>query len=111
MVDMIRHALRENLHAATLGEAIACDYHERPKVIAPDGPVLFEAIRLVDHPQLQINQWPNGWILDAAHCSDHTVLEIVEPTRGFEEALIRVPVMTSNSVVSVIIRCMEIVLS
>lgn len=57
------------------------------------------AIRLVDHPQL--DEYPNHWVIDTARCADHAVDEIVDPTRGFEEVLLRVPVMTSNDVVSV----------
>lgn len=99
MTDLIRQELTEDLHAATLGEGAACDYHARPKVIESDDPVLIEAIRLVDHPQL--DDLPDGWLIDAARCSDHAVDEIVEPTLGFEEALVRAPVTVSNGVVSV----------
>lgn len=99
MTDPIRRELTEDLRAATLGEGVACDYHQRPKEVSTDEPVLFEAIRLVDHPQLE--KWPEGWLIDAARCEDHAVSEIVEPTMGFEEALITVSVTTSNDVVSV----------
>lgn len=61
--------------------------------------MLIEAIRIVDHPQL--DEYPEHWVIDATRCPDHAIDEIVEPTRGFEEALIRVPVSTSNDVVSV----------
>lgn len=99
MTDPIRRALTEDLRAATLGEGAACDYHARPKTIPTDKPVLIEAIRLVDHPQL--DDLPDGWLVDAARCSDHAVDEIMEPTLGFEEALVRAPVTISNNVVSV----------
>lgn len=99
MTDPIREELAESLHAVGLGEGVACDYHQRPKVIEFDDPVLFECIHIVDHPQLE--EWPDGWVLDAARCSDHAVDGTVEPTRGFEEALIRVPLTESNDVVSV----------
>lgn len=97
MTDSSRRELTEDLRAATLG--VACDYHARPKVIESDSPVLIEAIRVVDHPQL--DDLPDGWLIDAARCEDHAVDEIVEPTRGFEEALVRAPVTVSNGVVSV----------
>lgn len=61
--------------------------------------VLIESIRLVDHPQL--DDLPDGWLVDAARCEDHAVDDIVEPTKGFEEALVRAPVTVSNVVVSV----------
>lgn len=100
MSDPIRRGISEDLHALSFGEAVACDYHHRPKTI-DSGEVLVEAIRLDDHPQLQLNQWPDGWVLDAARCGEHSVDSLEEPTRGFEEALIRVPVEESNNVVSV----------
>ncbi|WP_248911045.1 hypothetical protein [Halocatena marina] len=101
MTDLIRVELAEALHAATLGEGVACDYHQRPKEISTDDSVLLEAMRLVDHPQLQIEEWPEDWVIDAARCVDHAVDEIVAPTRGFEEALISVSLTVSNGVVSV----------
>lgn len=99
MTDPIRRGLTNDLRAATLGEGAACDYHARPKVIKSDDLVLIEAIRVIDHPQR--DDLPDGWLVDAARCSDHAVDEIVEPTRGFEEALVRAPVTVSNGVVSV----------
>lgn len=101
MTDLICQSLRENLHPTGFGEGIACDYHARPKTLPTDDPVLCEAIRLVDHPQLQLEEWPDGWVIDAARCSDHAVDKIVEPTRGYEEALVRLPMTVSNGVVSV----------
>ncbi|MFC6964706.1 hypothetical protein [Halocatena marina] len=101
MIDSIRGELAEALHAATLGEGVACDYHQRPKEISTEESVLVEAMRLVDHPQLQIEQWPEDWVIDAVRCADHAVDEIVAPTRGFEEALISVSLTVSNGVVSV----------
>jgi hypothetical protein len=99
MTVPIRQALHEDLHAVGLGEGIACDYHQRPKEIESDEPVLIEAIRLVDHPQL--DDLPDGWVIDAARCEAHTVSEIREPTRGYEEALVQLPVTESNNVVSI----------
>lgn len=61
-----------------LGEGAACDYHARPKVIESDKSVLIEAIRVVDPSQLDV--LPDGWLVDAARCSDHAVDEIMEPT-------------------------------
>lgn len=101
MTDPIRQELAEDLHAVSFGEAIACDYHHRPKEISIDELVVVEAIKLVDHPQLQLEQWPDGCQIDAARCDDHDVDELEEPTRGFEEALIRVPVTVTNDVVSI----------
>lgn len=99
MPNPIREELRSDLHAATLGEGVACDYHERPKAISSTERMLVECIRLVDHPQL--SDLPEGWMVDAARCSEHTVETIVEPTRGYEEALITVPITETNGVVSV----------
>lgn len=99
MTDRIRHEIRMDLHATSFGEGIACDYHARPETLPTDEPVLIEAIRLVDHPQL--DEYPDHWVIDTARCADHAVDEIVEPTRGFEEVLLRVPVMTSNDIVSI----------
>ncbi len=101
MSDSIRQELAEDFHALSFGEAVACDYHARPKPLSTEDPVLVEVIRLIDHPQLQLGQWPDGWVLDAARCDDHAIDELEEPTKGFEEALIRVPVTTTNDVVSV----------
>ncbi|WP_248911098.1 hypothetical protein [Halocatena marina] len=101
MTDPIREELAKSLHASTLGEGVACDYHQRPKELETDESVLCEAIWLIDHPQLRLDQWPNHWGIDAARCSDHAVGEIVAPTRGFEEALIKIPLTESNNVVSV----------
>lgn len=101
MTDPIRRELADDLHAVSFGESIACDYHTRPKEINIEEPVLAEAITLVDHPQLQLDEWPEGWILDAARCSDHSVEEIAEPTKGFHEVLITVPVTESHNIVSV----------
>lgn len=63
--------------------------------------MLIEAIKLIDHPQLQLDQWPSGWVLDAARCIEHSVEEIQESTRGFEEALVEISVTTTNDVVSI----------
>ncbi len=101
MTDPIRCELSDELHAVSFDEAIACDYHHRPKEISIDGSVLVEAIKLIDHPQLQLQEWPKGWVVDAARCSDHSVEEIEEPTTGFEEAVVELPVKESNNVVSV----------
>ncbi len=100
MSDPIRREIAEELHALSFEEDIACDYHDRPKTISKDE-VLIEAIRLIDHPQLRLEEWPDGWILDAARCSDCGVETIEEPTKGFEEALVILPVNRSNNVVSV----------
>lgn len=99
MSDPIRHELREDLHGATLGDAVACDYHQRPMEIPTDAALLAEAIRIVDHPQL--TELPDGWVIDAARCDDHAVEALEEPTRGFEEALVHLPLTVSNDVVSV----------
>lgn len=96
MTDPIRRQLADDLHAVSFGEGVACDYHARPKTIAIEKPILFEAIKLIDHPQLQVDEWPDNWQLDAARCSDHAVDELEEPTRGFEEALVEITVQTSN---------------
>lgn len=99
MTDPIRQELQSDLHAAAMGEYLPCDYHARPKKISTDEPVLSEAIRLVDHPQLE--ELPVGWVIDAVRCSDHSISEIEELTRGFEEVLIQVPITESNGVMSI----------
>lgn len=101
MADPLRTELAENLHAIAIGDAVDCDYHHRPKTIEPVDAMLFEAVKLIDHPQLRRDEWPSGWSLDAARCADHAVEEIEEPTRGFEEALVEISVTTTNNVVSV----------
>lgn len=98
--DPIRHELHADIHATTLGEGgVLCGYHARPPVIAPSDSVLLECIRVVDHPQL--GTLPEGWIIDAARCSDCSVATIETPTTGYEEALVRVPLSDLNGVVSV----------
>lgn len=99
MPDPIRQELAEVLHALSLGDSVACDYHARPKTIESDETMVIEAIRIVDHPQLE--ECGEGWQIDAVRCDDHTVAEIDHSTRGFEEALLRVPITESNNVVSV----------
>lgn len=101
MTNPLPQDLAEDLHAVSFGEGVSCDYHHRPKEISTNDAVLVETIRLIDHPQLQLDQWPENWHIDAARCADHSVEEIEEPTRGFEEALVEVPVQRSNNVVSV----------
>lgn len=76
MTDPIRQELAGDLHAVSFGEGVACDYHARPKEISTDEPVLAEAIKLIAHPQLQLFDWPDDWVLDAARCEDHAVEEI-----------------------------------
>lgn len=99
MTDPIRNEFQGDLHSVAFREALACDYHERPMELPTEGSVLTECIRVVDHPQL--SDLPDGWIVDAARCDDHAVSEVIEPTRGYEEAVVRLPVMESNGVVSV----------
>lgn len=41
-------------------------------------------------------------MIDAARCSEHAVSAIDEPTRGYEEALVHLPLTTLNGVVSVL---------
>ncbi len=100
MSDPIRQSISEELHALSFEEDIACDYHDRPKTISKDE-VLVEVIRLIDHPQLRLEEWPDGWVSDAARCSDHAVESIGEPTKGFEESLVKLRVSRSNDVVSI----------
>lgn len=99
MTDPIRNELQSSLHTVTLGEGVSCDYHQRPKELSLDDGVLAERIRIVDHPQL-INV-PEGWVVDAVRCSKHALSEIEHPTRGYEEAVVRVPVTKSNGIVSI----------
>lgn len=99
MTDPIRDELHELLHGVTLGEQLSCDYHDSPTGFVPAEPVLCEAIRIIKHPHL--DNYPGYWVIDAVRCDDHAVDEIVEPTRGFEEALIRVPMTPTNNGVSV----------
>lgn len=99
MTDPIRDELHELLDDITLGEQISCGYHDSPTGFVPDEPVLCEAIRIIEHPQRE--DYPGYWVIDAIRCEDHIVDEIVEPTRGFEEALIRVPMTTTTNGVSV----------
>lgn len=73
MADPPRAEIASELHAVSFGDSIACDYHSRPMEIDLEEPLLVEAIRLIDHPQLQCDEWPDGWVLDAARCADHTV--------------------------------------
>lgn len=99
MAESLRRELADELHGVGLGEAITCTYHARPTEIATDAPVQVEAIQLVDHPQL--DEAPDHWVIDAARCSQHAVLTIEEPTRGYEEALVRVPIAAAPDGVSV----------
>lgn len=99
MTDPIRQELAEDLHAVGFKAGLSCDYHHRPKEIEPSEKVLAEAIKLVDHPQL--TDWPDRWQIDATRCSDHSVEEIEELTKGFHEALVEIRVKESNNVVSV----------
>lgn len=98
--DLIRQELHADIHAATLGEGgVPCEYHARPTVIPSYDSVLLECIRVVDHPQL--GTLPEGWVIDAARCSDCSVAAIEAPTTGYEEALVQVPLTVLNEVVSV----------
>lgn len=99
MAESLRRELATDLHGVGLGEAIACTYHAHPREIATDAPVQIEAIRLVDHPDLA--EAPDHWLIDAARCSQHTVATIEVPTRGYEEALVRVPLAEATDEVSV----------
>ncbi len=80
MSDPIRRGISEDLHAVSFGKGVACDYHERPKELAVDEPMLAECIRVAAHPQL--TEFPDGWVVDAARCAEHAVEGIVEPTEG-----------------------------
>ncbi|UPM45256.1 hypothetical protein [Halocatena salina] len=101
MTNPIKEEIAGELHAVSFGEAISCDYHHRPKEISFDGSVLVESIRLIDHPQLQLEEWPDSWQLNAVRCSDHSMEEIALPTKGFEETLVSPPVKETNTVMSV----------
>ncbi len=100
MTNPIREEIAEDLHAVSFGEAISRDCHHRPKEISAEKPVLDETIKLIDHPQLQLEKWPDNWQLDAVRCSDHSIEEIALATKGIGETLVSLPVKESNTVMS-----------
>lgn len=76
------------------GQQLVCDLHyETYRYLNPAAPVLYDAIKVVDLPNLeQLLDPPSGWVLDAARCPDHGIEAFEYPSDGYAEALISVEV-------------------
>lgn len=92
------------LHGERVGQdgQIFCDYHDDPKRIPPDEPIMADCIRVVDLPDWELLlDPPDTWLLDAVRCRDCGANAPTYPTTGYEEALIMVSLTDANGILSV----------
>lgn len=76
-----------------------CDYCDAE--ISTKEPVMYEALRIVDMPNLEkLVESPEEWMLDAARCRNCEIESLEPATDGFDEALILLSINESNGVLS-----------
>lgn len=97
--------LRHYLYGETVGiihttPVLVCDYCDA--AIDTTEPVMYEAIRVADMPNLEkVLDPPQEWILDAARCRDCDIERLDPATEGYDEALLFLAVSKSDGIVSV----------
>lgn len=93
--------LRRKLHGEQVGTpySLVCDFCSTEIDIAE--PVMYDALRVVDMPNLEtlINP-PKEWILDAARCRACESESVDPATDGYDEALILLSINESNDILS-----------
>lgn len=93
--------LKHDLHGEQVGKAhqFICDYCDGK--ISITEPVMYEALRVVDMPNLEkLIGPPDEWMLDAARCRNCEIERLDPATDGYDEALILLSINESNSILS-----------
>lgn len=93
--------LKRDLHGERAGSrrTLVCDYCDAE--IDTAEPVMYEALRVVDMPNLQkLIDPPEGWTLDAARCRDCEIESLEPATDGYDEALILLSINESSGILS-----------
>lgn len=96
---------RHDLHGETVGithitPIFVCDYCDT--IIDTAEPVMYEAIRVADMPNLEkLFAPPQEWILDAARCRDCEIEQLDPATNGYDEALLVLTVHEADGIQSV----------
>jgi hypothetical protein len=93
--------LKHDLYGERVGRphAFVCDYCDAEISIAE--PVMYEALRVVDMPNLEfLLDSPEEWILNAARCRNCEIESLEPATDGFDEALILLSINESNGILS-----------
>lgn len=93
--------LKRNLHGEPVGEPhrFICDYCATE--INTAEPVMYEALRVVDMPNLErAIDLPDEWILDAARCRDCEIEDLEPATDGYDEALFLISINDSGGVLT-----------
>jgi hypothetical protein len=97
--------LRHDLHGATVGTIhttpmLVCDYCDA--AIDTTDPVMYEAIRVADMPNLEKLLDPaEEWVLDTARCPDCEIDHLDPATDGYDEALLLLGVTEADGILSV----------
>jgi hypothetical protein len=93
--------LKSHLHGEVIGQGsnLVCDFCD--KDIPTDEPVMYDAIKVEDMPNLaKLLDTPEEWVLDASRCSDCEINSINPKTDGYEEALIMISVSEADGLLS-----------
>jgi len=106
--DIALSKIQRAIHRNPIAPQCRCDYCAQP--VDSNGPVLYEVIRVVDLPYLQqILRLPDVWFPDALRCDDCAIETIDPATDGYDEALVRVDLMTANETVRIDTGSIELV--
>jgi hypothetical protein len=98
--DIALSKIQRAIHRSPIAPQCRCDYCAQS--VDSNGPVLYDVIRVVDLPYLQqILRLPDVWLLDALRCDDCAIETIDPATDGYDEALVRVDLVTANETVRI----------